>query len=272
MRNRIHEILEQSAPGDHASRAFYISIMTLIILNVLAVVLETVQDWSLTYEDVFTGFEVFSVAVFTVEYILRIWVCTSEEKFRHPLWGRLRYAITPMALIDLLAIVPFYLPMVISLDLRFVRALRLFRLFRLFKVGRYSDSMKLLGSVLKEKKEELVITFIVVLVLLILASTLMYYAENEAQPEAFSSVPAAMWWGVATLTTVGYGDVYPVTAVGKFLGTVVAILGIGMFALPAGIFGSGFVEQMNKRRQSEKVCPHCGCPIDEKEKPQAPEK
>jgi len=132
------------------------------------------------------------------------------------------------------------------------------RIFRLFKLGRYSSAMKTMARVLRNKKEELGITIFIVLLLLIIASSLMYFVENPVQPEVFSSIPAAMWWGVETLTTVGYGDVIPQTALGKALGMVIAILGIGMFALPAGILGSGFFEEVQSKRRESEVCPHCG--------------
>ncbi|MBU4350585.1 potassium channel family protein, partial [bacterium] len=177
--------------------------------------------------------------------------CTLNENFRNPITGRLRYILTPFALIDLLAILPFYLPMIIPLDLRFIRAVRLFRLFRLFKMGRYSKAVLMLKKVLKEKKEELVLVVFVVFLLLIIFSSLMYFIEKEAQPEAFSSIPEAMWWGIITLTTVGYGDVYPITPLGKILGALIAFLGIGMFALPAGILGSGLVEAIQKKEKGD---------------------
>ncbi|MCZ7662877.1 MAG: potassium channel family protein [Thermoleophilia bacterium] len=162
----------------------------------------------------------------------------------------------------ILAIFPFYVG-VGRLDLRFLRALRLFRLLRVLKLARYSESLALLGRVFRAKKEELVVTLCAVLFLLFLASSFIYYVEHEAQPEAFSSIPAAMWWGVATLTTVGYGDVYPVTVAGKVLGAIVAMLGIGLFALPAGILASGFADEMRRKRTDETaMCPHCGRQIE----------
>jgi voltage-gated potassium channel len=263
IRDRTFEILEKPTPGDVPSRVFDIFIITLISLNIIAVILETVETLAVRYALLFRGFEVFSVAVFTVEYLLRIWSCTANKKFHGPIAGRLRFAVTPLALVDLIAILPFYLPVVVSLDLRFIRAVRLLRLFRMFKIGRYSESMMIMGNVLRKKKEELLITFFVVLVLLIIASSLMYFVENQAQPEAFASIPSAMWWGVTTLTTVGYGDICPITTLGKLLGTVIALLGIGMFALPTGILGAGFVEEMQSRRGRTKVCPHCGKQIED---------
>ena len=263
MKKRLYDILETATEGNGVSRIFDIFIIALIALNVLAVILETVEGFYIQFEQVFNFFELFSIVVFTVEYVLRLWVCTVSEKYRSPVKGRLQFASQPMALIDLLAILPFYVPVVFPLDPRFLRALRLFRLFRLFKMGRYSESLQTLGNVLKSKKEEMVVTFFVISLMLVFASSTIYYVEHDAQPEAFSSIPAAMWWGVATLTTVGYGDVYPVTPLGKFLGAVIALLGIGMFALPAGILASGFAEELQKKSsQTKKVCPHCGKIID----------
>lgn len=258
IQRRVYEIMETAVGDDRASRFFDISIMTLILLNVLAVIMETVKPLDTEFAWFFQRFEMVSVIIFSTEYILRIWTCTQNERYRGALKGRIRYILSPMALVDLLAILPFYLPMIISLDLRFIRILRLLRVFRLLKIGRYSESLKKFGIVLKMKKEELGIAVFIVGFLLVFTSCIMYYVENEAQPEAFSSIPKAMWWGVATLTTVGYGDVYPITALGKVLGAMIAILGVGMVALPAGIIASGFSEQIKHRKDDPFVCPHCG--------------
>jgi len=226
-------------------------------LNVLALVLETVQEIQQAIPGTLYAFEAFSVAVFTVEYVLRLWSVTAAEKYRRPVVGRLRFALTPLALVDFLAVLPFYVPGT-GLDLRVVRILRLFRLFRVAKLGRYSKALSTFGRVAIAKRAELLTTFSILLMLLILASSLMYYAENEAQPDKFSSIPAAMWWGVATLTTIGYGDIYPVTGIGKLLAGAVAVLGIGMFALPTGILGAAFVEEIQGAEKRPAVCPHCG--------------
>lgn len=239
-------------------RGFSIFVMTLIVCNVVAVILETEEDLSAQYGQLFWYFELSSVFVFTIEYILRLWICTAEEKYKRPILGRIIYVFTPLALIDLLAILPFYLPMIFTIDLRSIRTIRLIRLFRIFKMGRYSLALKTLGNVFRLKKEELLITISAVMILLVLASGLMYFFESAEQPEAFSSITRSMWWGVATLTTVGYGDVYPITPTGKLLGAIIAILGIGMFALPAGILGSGFIEEIQKRSGNKVQCPHCG--------------
>ncbi|MDD1750506.1 MAG: ion transporter, partial [Methanothrix sp.] len=238
LKARIYGILE---PGDEDSRYFDPFIMGLILLNVAAVVLETVQSIYTPYAPLFHAFDVFSVAVFTVEYLLRVWSCTEDPRFKDPLRGRLRFMGTLLALIDLMAVLPFYLPFV-SADLRFVRAMRLFRLFRILKLARYSESLQTFVDVLRLKKEELVLMFFAIMILLVISSSIMYEAEHVAQPESFASIPAAMWWGIVTLATVGYGDVYPVTTWGRLIGSVVVILGIGLFALPTGVLASGFAE------------------------------
>jgi voltage-gated potassium channel len=251
---RVYEVLEVAKPGDKASRVFDIFIISLIFLNVLAVIFQTVQSLA-KYEVFFNAFEIFSVAVFTMEYILRVWSCDVHGG-SSPIRARIQYMLSPLAIVDLIAILPFYLPMLIPFDLRFVRALRLVRLFRLFKVGRYSNALKTLSEVLKSKKEELLVTIFMVFILLIIASSLMYYVEKEVQQDAFPNIPAAMWWAVATLTTVGYGDVYPVTVLGKILGSIISLLGVGLFALPAGILASGFAEEI-KKNEKVLICPHC---------------
>jgi voltage-gated potassium channel len=171
-----------------------------------------------------------------------------------------------MALLDLLAITPFYLPLLIRFDLRFLRVLRLFRLLRVFKLTRYSDSLNLIGRVIRKEKSKLLMTGFVIIVLIILASSVMYFFENAAQPDKFPNIIATLWWAVSTLTTVGYGDVYPVTFVGKLLSSVFAILGVGLVALPSGIICTGMINEINEEeRRTEKqkdeqvvICPHCG--------------
>ncbi|MFA5033722.1 MAG: ion transporter [bacterium] len=257
VKNRIFRILEKATPGDSPAKIFNVFIITLIILNVLAVILGTVKSFS-QYAVVFRVFEIFSVIVFTVEYILRLWSCTTDDRFKGLVTGRIKFALTPLSLIDLIAILPFYLPMIIPIDLRFIRIVRLLRLFRIFKLGRYSDSLKTFSNVLRRKKEELLISVFVILILLIVASSLMYFVECDAQPKVFSSILASMWWGVTTLTTVGYGDICPITHIGKFIGALISLLGIGVFALPTGILVSGFIEEIQKKREGAKKCPHCG--------------
>jgi voltage-gated potassium channel len=250
--------LEGTPSGGTGAGVFAVCITTLILLNVLAVVLATVEPVAARIGPVLHWFEVFSIAVFSIEYLLRVWSCTAQDRYAHPVFGRLRYAVTPMALVDLLAVLPFYAPFLIRVDLRFLRALRLLRLTRLLKLGRYSESLRTVTRVIRAKKGQLSVAVFVVAIMLVVASSGMYYLEHDAQPRTFSSIPAAMWWGVVTLTTVGYGDIYPVTTLGKVVGAMIALLGVGLFALPAGILASGFAEELQSQRAEEKTCPHCG--------------
>jgi len=219
----------------------------LIIANVICVILATVNSLYIRFSVFLNGFEVFSVIVFTIEYILRIWSCTSNKKYKHPIKDRLRYATQPLLIVDLFAFLPFYLPL-ISVDLRFLRILRIFRVLRVLKLERYFSALKIVVKVIKNKSSELISTFIVIFILLIIVASLMYYIE----PQTFDNIPQAMWWGTVTLTTVGYGDIYPTTVLGKLVGAILALLGIGLFGLPAGILAAGFIEEIQKRKDKEK--------------------
>jgi voltage-gated potassium channel len=243
------------------------SIVTLIFLNIIAVIIQTEKGIAQEYNTFFSWLEIISVVFFTIEYILRIWVSNLNRRYTHGFMDRLRYITSPIAIIDLLAILPFYLMMVFPVDFRFITILRFFRLLRIFKLKRYSHAIQTLWHVIEDKKEELVINFVTILGLLIISSSLMYYIEHPSQPELFSSIPATMWWSVSTLTTVGYGDMVPVTAFGKLLSACIAMLGIAMFALPAALLSSGFTEQIKnqRRKKNSHICPHCQKEIDGKE-------
>lgn len=261
IRRHVDRILAPPKPGDRASQAFNAFMLTLIFANIIAIILETEDSIRTAAGSFFYQFEVASVIIFTTEYLLRLWSCTSDPRFAHPVLGRIKYVLTPMALIDLLAVLPFYLSF--HVDLRFIRGLRLFRLFRIAKVGRYSDALHTMAAVIRSKKEELIATLSLLLMLLVFSASLMYYAEHDANPQQFSSIPAAMWWSIVTLTTVGYGDVYPVTVLGRFLAGVIAVCGVCMLALPTGLMGAAFVEEtLKKKRHATRTCPHCGKDID----------
>jgi len=251
IRKGLFEVLEKDDGDNRLSRRFDLFIMIMIFLNMIAVIMETVDAVYVKYDSLFEWFEIISVVVFTLEYAGRIWTCTLIERYSHPIKGRIQFILSPIGLIDLLAILPFYLPFIMSIDGRILRLLRLFRLVRIFKMGRYSTAFRMIANVLNRRKEELLVTLTIVLLVLVLASSLMYYVEHEVQPEAFSSIPATMWWGVATLTTVGYGDVYPITSIGRVLGAFIAIMGIGIFALPAGIIASGFEAEIRKKSEEK---------------------
>ena len=258
IREHVYYFLE---PGDDKGRSVDVAIIVLIFLNIVALILETVESIYSAHQATFALIENVSIAVFSVEYILRIWSCTTNSRYAHPVSGRLRFLVSPLGIIDLLAILPFFLPF-FGVDLRFVRTVRLLRIFRIVKLARYSRALRLLGHVVHQRKEELLSIFFVLLTLLIISSSLMFFAEHSVQPEVFSSIPTTMWWGIVTLTTVGYGDAYPITPLGQTIGAIIAVLGIGMFALPAGILGAGFTDELQKMRQSGEGeptrCHHCG--------------
>ncbi len=258
---RLWQILEVARPGDRASHGFDVFILSLIVANIVCSVISTVSSIYADYGKILDAFEVFSVVVFTVEYLLRVAVCTVDPAYAGALRGRLRFIRSPMAIVDLCAILPFYLPFV-DADLRSLRILRLFRLFRLAKMARYSASLRLIKDVFVSRKEELLLSLGLTLSLLLISSCVLYYVENPIQPKAFSSIPATMWWSVSTLTTVGYGDIYPVSALGRLLAGITAFLGVGLFALPTAIIGSGFIEIIQKRKKAPTVCPHCGKPLE----------
>ena len=222
----------------------------LIFLNITVFVASTSSSFSPAYKHLFEYIEIICSLVFTIEYFLRLWACTITTKYKHPIWGRLKYALTPLSIIDLLSILPSYLLLLFP-QLVFVNLISFLRLLRLIKMSRYSDSIQSLGTVIYAKRDELIATAFAVFIILIFASTLMYFLESEAHPQAFGSIPDAMWWGVITLTTVGYGDIYPITPLGKILGSILAFLGIGLFALPAGIISSGFSEEIQRKKQAK---------------------
>ncbi len=224
-------------------------------------ILETVDSLRARHAAAFAAFELVSVVVFSVEYLLRLWSCTDHPSFGERLRDRARYAVRPMALIDLVAILPAFVSAG-GIDLRFMRSVRLLRLARALKFARYSSALQTVGAVVRAKRDELALTVLLAAILLVTAAGGIYFAENDAQPDKFASIPEAMWWAIATLTTVGYGDVYPVTLMGRIFGGLVAVTGVGLFALPAGILAGGFAEELQRRRRPARTCPHCGQPID----------
>lgn len=266
IRRRTWQIVEVAGPGDRPSWWFDVGIRLLIALNVAAVILETLPDLSPGMREAFRWFEAVSIAAFTVEYLARVWSAVEDSRYGGAVRGRLRFAVTPMALVDLLAVLPALLPLA-GADLRILRGARLFRLVRILKMGRYSRALRTVGRVFRRRRPQLVIAISALAFLLLVASALMYFAEHGTQPDKFSSIPAAMWWGVVTLTTLGYGDVYPVTALGRVMGGLFALTGLLMVALPTAILGAGFVAEMTEA-EAEDVgpgrCPRCGYPLGER--------
>lgn len=258
-RQKLFHLIDEDSKDNKVGRAFNSFIIFLIFLNVVAIILESVESFKSVFQGWFDTFEAVSVLVFTFEYMGRL--ITAKYKYPHLSGWRpyVRYFFSFMALVDLLAIfpsvlivlAPVYSPLKQLIDLRFIRMLRVLRLFRIFKITRYSSSLKMIGEILREKRRDLSVTIFITFILIVISSTLMYYAEHDAQEEEFPNIIAAFWWAVATLTTVGYGDVFPVTVMGKVLSGVIAILGIGMVALPTGILSSAFIERIEEEKQAK---------------------
>ena len=275
----IFKTLEVTHHDDLPGKLFDGFMIGLISLNVVAFAFETVYSISIPYKSHFNNFEIFSTVIFTVEYGLRLWSCTLARGYRHPIFGRLKFVLMPLSLIDLFSVLPLYLFFFFP-NWVFVREIHLLRLARLLKIGRYSESIRTLGKVVASKRSELLSATFTVFTLLMISASLVYFAEHAAQPELYPNIPASMWWSVVTLTSVGYGDVYPITPFGKLLGGVIAVLGLGLVALPTGILASGFAEEVQRQRMAvkadgrspegnalslsadssaaHKYCPHCG--------------
>ena len=221
-------------------------LILLILANVLAVVLETVEPLAQAHAGFFAWFEIVSVAIFALEYAARLYAATENprDRFRHPIWGRLRFALTPLAIVDLLAILPIVFQFLFGAD---VSSLRLLRILRIFKLMHYSPSMAMLGRVLYNERKALGGALAIFIVVLLLSGAAAYFVEREAQPKTFGSIPDAMWWAMAALTTVGYGDVTPATPLGRVIASIVALFGIAVIALPVGIIASAFVEEHKRR-------------------------
>jgi len=245
-RRKIFEIIEMGLSGNKAAGLFDGFMVVLIVLNVASVLLETEPGIARIYSHELIAFEAFSLTIFWIEYLLRFWVsveyrATPDQKGK---WlFRLRFMTSPLMIIDFLAIAPSMLFMA-GFDFRL---LRIFRLLRLFKLMRYSPALASLGSVLYLERRALFATLVIMLGLSAFAATIMYNLERHAQPEVFGTIPDSLWWALSTLTTVGYGDVVPVTGAGRFFGAIVMIFGVGMYALPIGIIASGFANEIHQR-------------------------
>lgn len=252
-KRKIHYIINSSS-------LFLKFIDGLIILNVLSIILASYNGIYVTCNIFLEYFEFLSVIIFSIEYLLRLWTADLQYNYGSKLSKRLKFTTSKYGLIDLIAILPFYLPFIFSIDLRVLRILRLFRLLRILKLRRLSKSLKTISSVLKETKDELSTTMFVAFILLIISSTLIYFIENEVQPQKFENIGQSFWWSVGAFTTVENSDVYPITGIGKFLRTVIALIGIGFVALPTGIISSAFIEKVQKEKFQNEIheCPNCG--------------
>jgi voltage-gated potassium channel len=246
LKRRLYDLLEGGTRTGTSHRAVDNFLCVLIITNVLAVALESVPRFEAEFGREFVLFEYTSLAIFTAEYLARLWVCTELPPLSRlsPTEARRRYALSPFMIIDLLAILPALLVNLIGLDLRFMR---IFRLLRLLRLARYSPTMITLGRVLWQERQSLGAVLVITFGLLMLSASIMMIFESEAQPNAFGTIPDAMWWALVTLSTVGYGDVVPITAMGRVFGGFVTLLGVTLYALPIAIIAASFTNEHHRR-------------------------
>ena len=256
MKKRVYNLLFNPGLDDKAARWVNIILVALIVISSLTAVLETVETLSAQFGIGFRIVEDVAILLFTLEYIARIWACTEDKKYRGFISGRIYFALQPLSIIDFLAIIPFYLPM-IGADLVMLRLMRLVRIARILKLARYNKAILILFKVARSKKEEIGVTFFISTLLLVIAASLAYAVEHEAQPEAFSSIPAALWWAIVVASTIGFGDVVTATIAGKIITVFLALLGIGVVALPTATLAAGFQEALSEEVK-ENICPHCG--------------
>ncbi|MCC5943577.1 MAG: ion transporter [Bernardetiaceae bacterium] len=247
-KRKIFDIIESDTKGYLPSRIFDYFIITLILCSVVATIVESFEHEVGHHNQWLYYFEVFTITIFTTEYLLRLWTADLYYPNKPYLQAIFKRMMQPMLIIDLVAIIPFFLPLVMTVDLRFLRVLRTFRLLRIFKLQRYSRALDVVWRVLNAKKHELGATLFLAFILLIMSSTIMYYVESDENPE-FSNILRAFWWTIVTLTTVGYGDVVPVTWLGKIISSFIAVIGIGIVALPTGILSSGFLYELEKEKE-----------------------
>ena len=282
LRANLYATMEVPAMEDNQGGYYEVLMMGLIFANAFAMILATVPSIKLNYDWFLMPFEQISIIIFSGEYLLLLWVCTENPAYRDPVYGRIRYAMTPIALINLISVVPAFIPVLEPYDLRVLRMFRLFRFFRILKLTKYSDSIQTLFKALDAKKEQLFMTLVIFILLVVMASVFLFYAENgDNESAAFNDIPSTIWYSMVTLNPMSNEEGYPVTAAGKLIASGLALLEIGIFAIPAGIMASAFEEQYNEKQKDKDErpsvgqeeltrkdgpprCPHCGkSPTDE---------
>src|SRR4249919_3528245 len=246
LRRRVYHVLEQGPVGDRVSKSVDRFLVVLILINLIAVALESIPEYEARYGAAFAAIELFSLLVFTLEYVLRLWSAVEHGPNQHmaPMRARMKYALSPAGIIDLVAVLPFWFAVVLPSDFRFVLV---FRMVRFFKIARYSPAMRSLLDVLYNERRALFGCLVIALGSALVAASLMHLAEGKVQPEKLGTIPEALWWAIVTIGTIGYGDVVPVTALGKLIATGTIFAGLVMMALPVGIIATAFAEQVHRR-------------------------
>ena len=249
-RYQLFRILHRPSPDTRYAGAFGYFLTALIVFNCLAVSLETVSAIYLPYRQAFGAFELVSTVVFLVEYLCRLWVCVEQPRFAAPVMGRLRYAMQPLALLDLVVLLTSFAPA----DLRFLRIFRISRLLRVLHLDAFNRSMHAIVDAVARRRHLLVVSLVFMLTAVYCTAALIYLVEHAAQPDKFTSIPETVWWAVVTLTTIGYGDIAPITPLGKALTSVIVLFGIGVFALPTAILTAAILDAGG---HAGALCPHC---------------
>ncbi len=259
-RERVYHLLHADANESRSQKAVRVTIASLILLSLFVIVLASVPEIRANHERAINAIEATIIVLFAAEYALRLWCITADKNYSHPIWGRARYIVSFMALVDLIAVLPIIAPKALPFGLTFVRSARLIVLLRVVKIGKYSHSIGTLSRVIRAKRHELTASLFVIVLLVLCASILVYYVENPVQPNAFRDVPASFWWAVATVTTVGlYSPAFPKTTIGRMCALLVSLLGVTAIALPSGIIATGLMEEYQRKEQ---LCSKCGKPVE----------
>lgn len=247
IKKRVFDIIQIGNRKDFISSAFDFFIVVMIVLNLFVTLFQTFDE-AAPYEPVLDVIELVTIVIFTIEYFLRVW--TADLLFPNKTYGRaiLAFVCSLYGLIDFLTFFPYYLPIMFPMGAVAFRMFRVIRIFRLFRVNAQYDAFNVIINVLNDKKNQIISSVCMILIFMVAASLCMYSLEHEAQPEQFANAFSGIWWSVSTLLTVGYGDIYPVTTMGKVMAIVISFLGVGMVAIPTGIISAGFVEQYTKLR------------------------
>lgn len=252
-RKRLFDIIEVGSDYDVYSRTYDFVNAGAIILNIVASIMYTFEEWRTAFGVPLFAIIHITVGFFAVDYVLRIWTAKYQFKGENEFRAVCKYVCSTSGIIDLISFLPEYLPFFFPSGGVAFRMVRLIRIFRLFRINRYYDSLNVISEVLKSRKQQLISSVFIIVMLMIASSLCMYSLEHEAQPEVFSNAFSGIWWAASTLLTVGYGDIYPVTMLGKVFGIFIAFLGVGMVAIPTGIISAGFVEQYSEIKKRSKI-------------------
>lgn len=248
LRTKTYQLLESETRKNFAAKAINIFLIVLIITNVIAATFESEVAYHDIYHQEFALFEFISLSIFCIEYLLRIWCCIENPEYRpiSTCKARAKYIFSPIALIDLIAILPFIIALFFTIDLR---TLRLLRVLRLLKLTHYFKGFNIFINVISKELKSISAAVMVMIFLIIIAASLMHSVEGKVQPEVFGSIIQSFWWAVVTMTTVGYGDVVPITAIGKIIATFIMLIGVGLVALPAAMLAARFGEELRQRKK-----------------------